>query len=345
MYSLVYNLHTSGHTADRKTKGKIRIRLQVQWNDEREAFFDSLVPPKSDTTVFVDDRKDLAHSHFTVHGDVDFRKYNIDRIYDSMDELYSYHHYFHTARASIKSILFWKSTHKLSLCGKQVGIPMRSIVALLAANILVELPQYTLTAIFGFLGWLMLGLLALRRETPSPWKPPTYHHLLKFVVSGKTENREISSNENIEQYSSFVEEKRRVIQEREEITDRYFKEQEEEAKRQEVLDKEWNAGLYVEKEGFKLDPTLLVKDTFYPLQLFLVDLTAVLRFVHRILTWDHTAMAFTLTSSFFLLSIVCALLQYFGVWVWIFRILVWIILGKFIIFTTVVTLQEVFLCS
>jgi len=118
-------------------KGILRIWSTVERKRDT-AFLDTLHPPENKFTVNVDTKRDYLHDHYTVNGDIDFRKYNTARIHDCLDELRTYHHYFYTAKEAVTTIFLWKGHYRVRLCHRDLFLPLAWILMFVTAQIVVE---------------------------------------------------------------------------------------------------------------------------------------------------------------------------------------------------------------
>ena len=325
-YNLSYNLYSSGHSANREPRGIIKLRLRLEWADDRQAFFDTLRRPTKTMIVNVDNEKDYSHSYFTVNGETSFRKFSMDRMIACMDELQSYfppntnryNLYHEHIESECKNILMWKKTYR-----------MRSTILFISAFVVVEYPQYTVSILSAAIAYAMLLLLRVNRERPNKWsKPPNYRDTLKLVMAGKTPNEDIAANENLKEDSVFMKKYNERIQEEERQLNMYRDEIDEEAKRTSMLESEWMQGLHNEKDRGRMNTIFCsIFEKFYPKALVMGDLVHFFRFIERVFTWDNYSLAFILTSSCIIFSLFSALVIYLRIWLWIKRIVVWVCLG------------------
>lgn len=229
---------------------------------------------------------------------------------------------------ALKYLFFWKGTYKFEICGFEVFIPLRSIVIFIGANIMVEFPQYTPCIISACLAWILLKMLDLELERPSPWsKPKTFMTMANQIIRGESRSENIEPNENADSNLKYLSE-RFPEQTEEQILEETLR-TEDYLNRTKTLDREITQFLPKNEEKKLISPTRVpvLGGKVSSKYLLLESVIHYFRFIERVLTWQQSALTFGITSCLFLFSIFSAVLIHFGIWIWLKRSIVWVFMG------------------
>lgn len=253
-----------------ESQGIIKIRLRVEWRDERKAILNSVLPPSSKMIVHVDNAKDFSHTHFTVNGAENDREFDPITMYNKLQDLYTYHPLY-TSRYNYYYDAFLNGLEKTLRWQK--GVRRRSLLVFATAVILVEYPMYTLPILSTSLGYAMLLFLRLHQKRPSPWsKERDYLETLGILLRGTNNAVDIKPNTNAMEDSVYLQKLNDKLQKEEEIFLENYDESLQDLQREQLAEKEWNKGLNENQTRIKLNPMLLGKKQFHSKQLLMDDM-------------------------------------------------------------------------
>ncbi|GFH47811.1 hypothetical protein CTEN210_04287 [Chaetoceros tenuissimus] len=307
-----------------ESEGVIKIRLRIEWRDERKAILNSVLPPSSKMIVNVDDAKDFSHTHFTVNGAENDREFDPITMYNKLQVLYTYHPLY-TSRYNYYYEVFLNGLEKTLRWQK--GVRRRSLLVFATAVILVEYPMYTLPILSASLGYAMLLFLKLHQKRPSPWSnEQDYLETLCVLLKGTDNAVDIKPNANAVEDSVYMHKLNDKLQKEEEIFLEHYDESLQELQREQLAEKEWIKGLNENQARIKLNPMLLGKKKFHSKQLLMDDMIQSFSFAGRVLSWEHPS-SFFITTFFFAFAIFYSFALYSGIILWLKRILVWTFLG------------------
>lgn len=334
-YNMVYDLYqtTEVQKYKRVKEGSITLRIRVQWKDERKLFFDFMDPKPKHFTVNVPTKADIVNVNYTLHGNKDMMSFKTEYIYEMLDELMEYHHYYHLIRNTMKSLYWWKPTFVFGFCGRQFKFPLHSLFLFIGLNIAVEFPQYDISLFFAFTTYVMLWFLSIQRERPSAWqKPPLYSELLLQFLFGRSFTDNILQYQNKEEDELYDSTRRKLEQRNDEKTLQFYQNLEQQWSNDEKEKKEYklmmNQKMFMNKVSSRFKLENVLKAALYPMQLNLWEVVLFMRFVDRIVTWDHLYISFWMTTISCMLSVFTAVsIWSFNGWLWFQRVILWIFLG------------------
>ncbi len=335
-YNMVYDLYqtTEVQKYKRVKVGSITIRIQVQWKDERKLFFDCMDPEPKQFTLNVPTKADIVNVNYTLHGNKDMMSFKTEHIYEMLDELMEYNHYYHLIRNTMTSLYWWKPTFVFGFCGRHFKFPLHSLILFIVLNIAVEFPQYNVSWFFAFTTYVMLWFLSIQRERLPAWqKPPLYSELLQKLLFGRSFTDKILQNQNKEEDNETYHSKRlKLEQHNDEKTLQFYQNLEQQWSNDEKEKKEYkfmmNQKTSMNKVSSRFKLENVSKAALYSMQLNLWEVVLFMRFVDRILTWDHLYISFWISTVGGMLSVFTAVsIWSFNGWLWFQRIILWIFLG------------------
>jgi len=349
-YLLDYALYTNAMKLDRKQNGTIKIRLRIEVDDPRAYILASLkIPP----TIYVNtnSEKKFKSTRSTVNGDFEESQYSIQTIISALLEAKQYKRLIHYIKDIVTSILFWRGTWKLKLrvpkynsqsttllekltTEKECLIPFSSILLFIIAVVVVERPSLLPSASFLITGGVMLQSSTFRNNYQNPWyRCHTFTELLKCLIlgsDGQLPPERIEVNQNKEAADTVALKWKTLIEKEEEKALKKRLEMEEEQRQleqdiQEVGGRDTEVA--TRKKNFALNPLLIVKPTVHPVQLQIVSLIHVLRFVKNVILWEETYYSFLFTLACFSLALAFLILPWVFLLRWTIRLVVWGLLG------------------
>jgi len=329
-YDLTYDLHDSDQVVKRRKRGKINIRLKVQWSGQRKLFIDAL-RPHDGFMVNMDSKENYAHASYTVRGYVDLKEYNLKTVLEYGYELAQLQSVFFVVKDGLKSLFLWRGNYQLNICNCiKVWLPINSIVMFSFAVVLVEFPQYMMSVFFATIAWFMLALLGHRRNRPSVWeRPPKYIHLLLRFLTGNCRPENIFSHQNDNEILHFTSKVTALEEKNKLMTEQFWNNLKEDLFE---LDTEKDKVLYREsmQKPMKIQ---LFKKILYPVQQVLAEIVYFTRLLSGIFSWSQMYLSFWITTFAILLAIASAAIVYTGydcVFLWAKRLFVYIFLGPLV---------------
>lgn len=212
-------------------------------------------------------------------------------------------------------------------------LPLHSMVSFGWGVILARDFEKIFSFICFLVAWVLLATMEHRNSNPNPWKHTRSYFELLGVLAFNISNgpRVIEPNENIEEimeYDAYLEERDRMRKEVIEHT-RIEKgirqkqwEQEDKKQEKQNLDIATNtAGGFTELALAPFKPVLL------PAQTTLYNICIVLRAVSSIVIWEDSVAAFWIVTLALTASLILAWIPWSFIFMWSFRIFVWVVLG------------------
>jgi hypothetical protein len=217
LYNLEYDLCRLSHATERRSQGKIRVRLRIEVDDERKSLLAALRPPPA-TYINVIKKKSLHVGRYTACGEYDNeQQFSLPVLQGYIDEI---------VEGFIRRILYalTDGTRSLVLWRDQVsfgafGFPLYSMMAFIFGMLLIEYPQL-FPALFCFtLAMVFLVQMQQRLNHPSPWRRCfSFNHYLRILVTGRSvpTHRTVEANERKEESIAQDEAlKKRIAQDKE----------------------------------------------------------------------------------------------------------------------------------
>jgi len=355
-YLLHYNIYNTDVWKDRKARGSITVRLMIEYENERGLLLSALTLPPPSFHVNLPLKKDFHVVRYAATGQMGAKKYGLQQINKSIEELMTYQRALFYIQDGLKSIILWRGHHPVSICIprlcpfkdiKELGgrkctrsvtikLPIRSLLVFVAAVIVVEHPKYLLSFILASLGLVLSSSLGFRRNCPSQWfRCRTYHYHLRTLIFGRgiSPPQTIAPYENAEEFEEFEKRWEEAVKTFEEEAE---KARIENLRKQEEYQKEMAAigdanvdistqgGGGVMGTGVTIDPFAAL---WVQIQTIVEQVVTIMRFVRNVVIWEESYIAFWLTTSLYLLAIVCLFVPWGWLILWTTRILVWTFLG------------------
>jgi len=315
-YTLRYNLHPTSDLAERTVYGSIKIRLRIEYNDEKAAVLAAL-QPRPAFHVNTWSYKTFKAVRYTCFGEYDVEEkfsWPVTRSY--IGEVLEYWRglkfYF---GQSLWSLIFWRG--QVTVGSKK--LPVHSAVLFVSCATLVEKPWLIIPFYSLFVAWFMLATMSLRRQTPSPWSTcNSFLHYARMLLNWSERRERIRPSEFLSKTQAFEEELRK------------WKE-----KYQNDLDKQWaqeeklmtigNENIQTEVAGQMVPLDLL--DRLGRYQGVLGRLCTKIRKIKSIILWEESATSFWIALIFLSSGLVALLLPWRFLLYHVCRIICWVFLG------------------
>ena len=336
-YLLHYDIYNTDVWKDRKARGSITVRLMIEYENERGLLLSALTLPPPSFHVNLPLKKDFHVVRYAAAtGQMGAKKYGLQQINKYIEELMTYQRALFYIQDGLKSIILWRGHHPVSICSCTIKLPIRSLLVFVAAVIVVEHPKYLLSFILASLGLVLSSSLGFRRNSPSKWvRCRTYHYYLRTLIFGKgiSPPQTIEPYENAEEFKEFErnwEEKVKTYEEEaEKARIENLKKQEEYQKEMAAIgdanvDISTKGGGGVMGTGVTIDPFAAL---WVQIQTILEQVISIMRFVRNVVIWEESYIAFLITTSLYLLAILCLFVPWGWLILWTTRILVWTFLG------------------
>lgn len=355
-YVLSYEIYASVLNNVRKPRGKVTIRLRIEYDDFQKFSLGALsLRPLNH--INVPKKTDFKVAYFTCNGEE-----NIDRF--SMGDLTAYRYalYWESViqmivppmshslvctlcdrteleslvgiryfiRSAILTVLFWRSHRKISLFGWKTKWPLHSIIAFVMGVTLAEnlnlLPSYSLFCV----SWLLAATNEERLRYPSPWHGSlTVAQMWYAILSGKISSVDIADHENEAAVRAYEEEIERRMKEEQEL----LKERQEAVKA--VTDLFYGGSTQPEDEvvddmatKLRTRPTINpLAIALFPIQQILGQICKVVRIIRSVVMWDESYLAFIIWNACFFVGVVFLFVPWHVLARWTARILAWTLLG------------------
>jgi len=332
-YVLSYNIFPSARVSDRKSLGKLMIRVRMEIPDERKLTMASLYPPPP-IYVNTKSKKDFEVIHKTCFGSVDEDKYSVSTLKSYIDELYELQHTWFYIEDGLSSLLLWRGHFEWTIPFTEIelDLPIHSMFAFVVFTFLVEHPTFIPSFCFAWLAWLLIAIGVWRQEVENPWwRCHSYTQIISMLSLGDdfVEPHKIQPFENFEEAKKEAEDWVNRIEEAEKRATRAAEEANEaEVERQrelaEIGEIDTDLGTKINGAGITPNP---VKAALYPIQLMLGILVRTIRIVKNVLTWQEAYLSFWISTGSLVLAIISLFIPWFWCLKWGSRIFVWTIFG------------------
>eukprot|EP00977_Amphora_coffeiformis_P016528 scaffold5139_cov155-Amphora_coffeaeformis.AAC.3 len=196
IYNLEYHLTSTSHSTERFARGRIKIRLRMEVDDERRALLATMFKPPPVVYVNVTKKKSLQVARYTCCGEYNNEeKFSVQVLQGYIAEILD--GYLKTIIESLQhggaSLIFWRNQVTIGA----VGFPLYSLLAFIVGISVVENPEFLPASLFFGLAGLFLVYMQLRQNSPSPWKRShSFGHYFRILIMGKSipEYTTISAN-------------------------------------------------------------------------------------------------------------------------------------------------------
>ena len=327
LYTLQYNLYPSANVTDRTANGRITIRLRMECDDEKAALLTVLRHPRPKIHINVKKEKSFKVVRYTCFGEHDGEeKFELAVTRSYVDEIFEYKSAISYAIGdTIRSLIFWRGQVQIcTIGGTPLLFPMYSLCFFCATTTLVERPY--LIVPFTLLGWgmMMLALLTIRRQHPSPWNScPSFWHYLCLLKDGVAPND--ARGNTIKEYEGW------------EAAQAYERRQNQRLEQdRKIALKKAALQQQISTIGDEDMSTKVSTQGAIPLELLnrlaryqgiIGRLCSKFRFIKMILTWEESVVSFWITATLLFAGAVTLLLPWAFILTWSGRIITWGLFG------------------
>ena len=218
---------------------------------------------------------------------------------------------------AFRSLMFWRG--QIEFCS--VMLPVHSLLFFVMATSLVERPSLVVPFTFLGIGWALLAMLTVRRQSPSPWnRCPSFVEYHRLLLTGRTTTplQSIKENEGAEAAKKMELEWQKRI-------DDDLKIAEKKAELNQIIDEIGDDNIHTNVSQRVIPLDMLNRLTRY--QGIIRRLCDKFRFIKIIFTWEESMVSFWLTTAFLGIGLVSLLLPWGFILTWVGRFLVWGLFG------------------
>lgn len=166
-YTLFYNLHHDPRQADRVSRGTIKIRLMIHWENESSAMKLCFTAPPQ-FLINVDNVKSHQIVRYVTRGAVNMEKPTVDTVKLYASELVSYGENIFYALDVLLEILLWRGRIDITKT-RTIWFPIHSLYLFCSTVILVERPEWIAPIVLYAMAWFLLSLNYHASTHPYPW--------------------------------------------------------------------------------------------------------------------------------------------------------------------------------
>lgn len=317
-YNLEFDLFAACHVSNRRSAGKIRIRLRTEIFNERAALLAALRPcPK----IYLSSKrkKSLYVARFTASGEYDNPEaFSLKVLLAYIDEITKgfLQRILYSVGDGVQSLVFWKD--QVEVAG--VWLPLHSLVVFFAAVVVVEHPQFIPGFVFLGAAYFMLVNMTVRIQSPSPWhRCFSFWHYLSILVLGKSSPKiqKISPGEGWKEQNAIQE----AWKERAEENERFFH-------KKEAMEKEIEASkISVQTQSRAAIVSLELLVILGKIQGIVGTFIRLCRAIDCIVTWEESSLAFWITTILLLIGVLFLFVPWVFLLKWTSRIAVVLFLG------------------
>ena len=167
VYVLHYKLQHDPRKPD-EDRGDLIVRLRIEWNDEAEAMKAAYSSPPR-FLINVDNDRSYGILKYLTRGMVDMEQPSLDSVKLYAKELLSNKAFVMYALDVMMEIYLWRGRLYLTP-SLSIWFPMHSIAVFVAAAVVVEKPHFALPVMLYSIAWLMLWINFHASRNPYPWK-------------------------------------------------------------------------------------------------------------------------------------------------------------------------------
>lgn len=343
VYNLEYNLCGQSHAAERQSRGRIRIRVRMEIDNQRKWLLAALKPPPP-VYINTTKKKSVNVARYTACGEYDNEEnFNLHVLQGYIDEITEGYirRIVYALQDGTRSLLCWRD--QIQICG--VGFPLYSLLTFAMAILLVEHPRlFPAFVCFAIVAFFMNGMQQ-RLSSPSPWRRCfSFTHYLQILLLGKSipKDTSIEANQGADELQAQDEALRERI-----AQDKKFMEKKEAIEKE--IEEIANFKVHTDSKlvpvellvvlgkvqgivgGTHSDCRLLSKQmdilTFHTIAHTLSDVCRICRFIDAIVTWEESDLAFFLTLALLLVGLLFLVIPWGFLLHWTGRILVVLLLG------------------
>ena len=185
LYNLEYNLCGASHAAERRSQGKIRIRVRVEVDDERKALLAALRPQPA-IYINVTKKKSMVIARYTSCGEYDNEeKFSLQVLQGYIDEIVEGYlkRILYSIEDGGRSLIFWRN----QVYWGKFGLPLYSFMLFVMGMLVVEYPQIFPSFFCFAIALFSLVQMQHRLKMPSPWRRCfSFGHYLRILIIGKS---------------------------------------------------------------------------------------------------------------------------------------------------------------
>lgn len=167
-YVLHYKLHHDPRQMDADPRGTIRIRLRIEWEDEREAMqLTFATAPRC--VINVDNEKSHRVLRYITRGSLDMEEVTLNTVKLYLRELLSYRKNLCYVLDVLFEVFLWRGRIKIGK-NRSIWFPIHSIAHFTGSLLLIERPDLVFPILLYGVSWVLLSLNYHLSRHPSPWK-------------------------------------------------------------------------------------------------------------------------------------------------------------------------------
>mmetsp|Transcript_3353 Transcript_3353/g.7935 ORF Transcript_3353/g.7935 Transcript_3353/m.7935 type:complete len:1186 (-) Transcript_3353:1130-4687(-) len=318
IHTLKYNLYPSSNVTARAANGSIVIRLRVEWYDEREALLTAL-KPRPKIHINVTKPKSFKVIRYTCFGEYDNEEqFDLTVTRSYINEIFQYKSSIgYLLGDAFRSLMFWRGQVEVF----SILLPVHSLLFFLMATRLVERPSLIVPFTFLGIGWALLAMLTVRRQSPSPWnRCPSFVECHRLLLTGRTSTPLHSIKEN-----EGAEAAKKIELEWQKRIDDDLKIAEKKAELNQIINEIGDDNIHTNVSQGVIPLDMLNRLARY--QGIIRRLCDKFRFIKIIFTWEESMVSFWLTTAFLGVGLVSLLLPWGFILTWVGRFLVWGLFG------------------
>jgi hypothetical protein len=319
IYTLKYNLYPSSNVTERIANGSITIRVRIECPDEKAALLES-IKPRQKMHVNVKKEKTFKVVRYTCFGEYDNEeKFDLTVTKSYINEILEYK----TAISycigdAVRSIMFWRGQVEIF----SVLLPLHSFIFFMAASTLVERPHLVVPFTLLAVAWVMLALLSIRRQHPSPWYDcPSFLHFIELLRTGTSQTpiKSINAQEGWE----ATKQNEKAWKERLERDQKIAERKSQLEARISHLEEDFSTKVAL--GGLPISKEWMAKLGRW--QGIIGNILKKFRMIKIIASWEESVVSFWITAAFLAAGLVSLLLPWAFILTWTSRIFVWGLFG------------------
>lgn len=315
-YLLYYDLNQSARFYPRSFRGTIKLRMSIEWHNQRELFYNEFQSFSHRFSCDFDSSKKMKIASFAVDGDPDSQNYSTAIVESLIEEMLGYANKLLEIPDAIINTAFWRTN------------PLNSTLLFVGGILFVEKPQLIPSLLAFLVGWNMLSRLGSKRDKSSQWQMPhSYRELVLMLLLGNLSPIAIEAN------NSHLFSDRAKNEKEQSIQDAINKQKEQ-------LNSKLSPqnGALVEDQDYD-NLTTKQKDLLpspfeyilFPLQQLLQSICWPIRYLSKVINWERSIVSFWITTVSFFLCIIFIFVPWSFLIKWVARIVVWTFLGPWMI--------------
>jgi hypothetical protein len=331
-YDLTYSIFPTARMTERKSNGRIRVRVRLEVDDERKMMLSTLEPPPT-IYVNVKTKKEWRLVRYTCQGKYDMDAYSMKVINSYVEELLAFQNLLYYVQDALIALLLWRGTFSLTIAGHNVKLPLHSINAFISFVVLVEKPRLLPSFYFACIGWFLLAVMGFRNNIPDPWmKCKSFRQFLEILIVGDSvaSPDRIDAYQNAEESAKWQEEAQQRIIATEEAARVKYEEQtrQQEEEMRELEEAGGGDTDITTKTGSGMMSSIDVfKPFLYPIQQYLGLAVGYVRVTRNIVVWEECYITFWITLGSFILSVAFIFVPWAFIMKWSARLIVWTLFG------------------